>query len=171
MAMLPLEGTRILALTQLGAGPYAMTVLGDLGAEIIKIEDPTLGGDEARNVPPYAADGDSPYFQSLNRNARSLTLNLRTAEGKDLFHRLVRVADAVYANARGDLPAKLGLDYASLQAVNPRIVCCSLSGFGKTGPRAADPGYDFLMQALAGFMSMSGDPGTPPTATARTSSR
>ena len=163
MPTLPLEGTRILALTQLGAGPYAMTVLGDLGAEIIKIEDPTLGGDEARNVPPYAADGDSPYFQSLNRNARSLTLNLRTAEGRDLLHRLVRVADAVYANARGDLPAKLGLDYASLQAVNPRIVCCSLSGFGKTGPRAADPGYDFLMQALAGFMSMSGDPGAPPT--------
>lgn len=154
---------RILALTQLGAGPYAMTLLGDLGAEIIKIEDPTIGGDEARTVPPFAADGDSPYFQSLNRNAKSLTLNLRTAQGVEVFHRLVRVCDAVYANARGDLPAKLGLDYASLKGVNPRIVCCSLSGFGKTGPRAADPGYDFLMQALAGFMSVSGDPGSPPT--------
>ena len=154
---------RILALTQLGAGPYAMTLLGDLGAEIIKIEDPTIGGDEARTVPPFAADGDSPYFQSLNRNAKSLTLNLRTAQGVEVFHRLVRVSDAVYANARGDLPAKLGLDYASLKGVNPRIVCCSLSGFGKTGPRAADPGYDFLMQALAGFMSVSGDPGSPPT--------
>ena len=163
MAALPLEGMRILALTQLGAGPYAMTLLGDLGAEIIKIEDPTIGGDEARTVPPFAADGDSPYFQSLNRNAKSLTLNLRTAQGVEVFHRLVRVSDAVYANARGDLPAKLGLDYASLKGVNPRIVCCSLSGFGKTGPRAADPGYDFLMQALAGFMSVSGDPGSPPT--------
>ena len=163
MAALPLEGVRILALTQLGAGPYAMTLLGDLGAEIIKIEDPTIGGDEARTVPPYAEDGDSPYFQSLNRNAKSLTLNLRAARGVEVFHRLVRVSDAVYANARGDLPAKLGLDYASLKAVNPRIVCCSLSGFGKTGPRAADPGYDFLMQALAGFMSVSGDPGSPPT--------
>lgn len=163
MGSLPLADTRILALTQLGAGPYAMTMLGDLGAEIIKIEDPTIGGDEARTVPPYAADGDSPYFQSLNRNAKSLTLNLRTAQGRDVFHRLVRVADAVYANPRGDLPAKLGLDYASLKAVNPRIVCCALSGFGKTGPRAADPGYDFLMQALAGFMSVSGDPGAPPT--------
>jgi len=163
MAALPLEGVRILALTQLGAGPYAMTLLGDLGAEIIKIEDPTIGGDEARTVPPYAEDGDSPYFQSLNRNAKSLTLNLRTARGVEVFHRLVRVSDAVYANARGDLPAKLGLDYAGLKAVNPRIVCCSLSGFGKTGPRAADPGYDFLMQALAGFMSVSGDPGSPPT--------
>jgi crotonobetainyl-CoA:carnitine CoA-transferase CaiB-like acyl-CoA transferase len=163
MAALPLEGVRILGLTQLGAGPYAMTLLGDLGAEIIKIEDPTIGGDEARTVPPFAADGDSPYFQSLNRNAKSLTLNLRTAQGVEVFHRLVRVSDAVYANARGDLPAKLGLDYASLKDVNPRIVCCSLSGFGKTGPRAADPGYDFLMQALAGFMSVSGDPGSPPT--------
>lgn len=140
-----------------------MTLLGDLGAEIIKIEDPTIGGDEARTVPPYASKGDSPYFQSLNRNAKSLTLNLRTAQGVDVFHRLVRVSDAVYANARGDLPGKLGLDYGSLKEVNPRIVCCSLSGFGKTGPRAADPGYDFLMQALAGFMSVSGDPGTPPT--------
>jgi crotonobetainyl-CoA:carnitine CoA-transferase CaiB-like acyl-CoA transferase len=163
MAALPLEGVRILAFTQLGAGPYAMTLLGDLGAEIVKIEDPTIGGDEARTVPPYAEDGDSPYFQSLNRNAKSLTLNLRTARGVEVFHHLVRVSDAVYANARGDLPAKLGLDYASLKAVNPRIVCCSLSGFGKTGPRAADPGYDFLMQALAGFMSVSGDPGSPPT--------
>jgi len=163
MSSLPLEGVRILALTQLGAGPYAMTVLADLGAEVIKIEDPTVGGDEARNVPPFAADGDSPYFQSLNRNAKSLTLNLRTAEGRDVFHRLVRVSEAVYANPRGDLPEKLGFDYDSLKTVNPRIVCCSLSGFGKTGPRATDPGYDFLIQALAGFMSMTGEPGSPPT--------
>jgi crotonobetainyl-CoA:carnitine CoA-transferase CaiB-like acyl-CoA transferase len=163
MSTLPLDGVRILAFTQLGAGPYAMMLLGDLGAEIIKVEDPTIGGDEARGVPPYAAAGDSPYFQSMNRNARSLTLNLRVAEGRNLLHRLVAVCDAVYANARGDLPAKLGLDYASLHAVNPRIVCCSLSGFGKTGPRAADPGYDFLIQALAGFMALSGEPGAPPT--------
>jgi crotonobetainyl-CoA:carnitine CoA-transferase CaiB-like acyl-CoA transferase len=162
MSGLPLRGMRILAFTQLGAGPYAMMLLGDLGAEVIKVEDPTIGGDEARRVPPYAGEGDSPYFQSLNRNAKSLTLNLRTPEGRQLFHRLVRVADAVYTNPRGDLPARLGLDYASLQHVNPRIVCCSLSGFGKTGPRAADPGYDFLVQALAGFMSLTGEPGGPP---------
>src|ERR1019366_774259 len=108
MTPLPLAGIRILAFTQLGAGPYAMTVLGDLGAEIIKIEDPTIGGDEARSVPPFTDVADSPYFQSLNRNAKSLTLNLRTAQGQDVFHRLVRIADAVYANPRGDLPAKLG---------------------------------------------------------------
>jgi crotonobetainyl-CoA:carnitine CoA-transferase CaiB-like acyl-CoA transferase len=163
MADLPLTGIRILAFTQLGAGPYAMTMLGDLGAEIIKIEDPTSGGDEARTVPPYAIDGDSPYYQSFNRNTKSLTLNLRTPEGKDVFHRLVRVCDAVYSNPRGDLPAKLGFDYASLHSVNPRIVCCALSGFGRTGPRATDPGYDFLIQALAGFMSVTGEPDGAPT--------
>src|SRR5512147_898562 len=107
----PLEGLRILALTQLGAGPYAMTLLADLGAEVIKVEDPTTGGDEARNVPPRAEGGDSLYFQSLNRNAKSLTLNLRSDEGLALFHRLVAKVDAVYANTRGDLPRKLGLTY------------------------------------------------------------
>jgi succinate---hydroxymethylglutarate CoA-transferase len=163
MSSLPLDGIRILAFTQLGAGPYAMMVLGDLGAEIVKIEDPTIGGDEARTVPPYAGQGDSPYFQSMNRNAKSFTLNLRVPQGREVFHRLVRHADAVYSNPRGDLPAKLGLDYVSLKAVNPRIVCCALSGFGKTGPRAAEPGYDFLIQALAGFMSLTGEPSAPPT--------
>ncbi|MBI4514680.1 MAG: CoA transferase [Deltaproteobacteria bacterium] len=162
MSQLPLAGLRILAFTQLGAGPYAMTVLADLGAEIIKVEDPTSGGDEARTVPPHAEGGDGLYFQSLNRNARSLTLNLRTAAGRALLHRLVQVCDAVYSNPRGDLPAKLGLDYDSLKQVNPKIVCCALSGFGKTGPMRADPGYDYLLQAMAGFMSLTGDPGTAP---------
>ncbi len=159
---LPLTGVRILAFTQLGAGPYAMTVLGDLGAEIVKIEDPTVGGDEARTVPPGAEGGDSIYYQSFNRNARSLTLNLRVPAGQRLLQRLVTVADAVYANTRGDLPAKLGFDYASLKVHNPRIVCCVLSGFGKTGPHASDPAYDYLLQGRAGFMSVTGEPGTPP---------
>src|SRR5215470_17648158 len=159
---LPLNGVRILALTQLGAGPYAMTVLGDLGAEILKIEDPSVDGDEARRVPPGAEGGDSIYYQSFNRNARSLTLNLRTPAGQSLLHRLVTIADAVYANTRGDLPAKLGFDYASLKAYNPKIVCCVLSGFGKTGPHAGDPAYDYLLQGRAGFMSVTGEPGTPP---------
>ena len=162
MSALPLQGVRILAFTQLGAGPYAMTLLADLGAEVIKVEDPTIGGDEARNVPPDAEGGDGLYFQSLNRNAKSLTLNLRTPEGRDLLHRLVEVCDAVYSNPRGDLPHKLGLDYASLKRVNPKIVCCALSGFGKTGPMRADPGYDYLIQAMAGFMSLTGDPDAPP---------
>lgn len=162
MNSLPLAGVRILALTQLGSGPYAMTLLGDLGAEIIKIENPLVGGDEARTVPPYAADGDSPYFQSLNRNAKSCTIDLTNPHGRAVFHRLVAVADAVYSNPRGDLPVKLGLTYDQLRHVNPRIVCCALSGYGRNGPRAADPGYDFLIQGLAGFMSLTGEPDAPP---------
>lgn len=160
---LPLAGTRILAFTQLGAGPYGMTLLGDLGAEIIKVEDPTTSGDEARNVPPFAQAGDSLYFQALNRNARSITLNLRLPEGVALLHRLVAHSDAVYSNPRGDLPAKLGLDYASLKHANPRIVCCSLTGYGRDGPRHAEPAYDYLLQAMAGFMGLTGDPDAPPT--------
>jgi len=161
-AALPLDGVRILALTQLGAGPYGMQVLGDLGAEIIKIEDPTSGGDEARNVPPEPIGGDSLYYQSFNRNTRSLTLNLRTTGGRALLRRLAAHADALYANPRGDLPVKLGLDYASLKAANPRIVCCTLTGFGRSGPRAADPAYDYLIQGLAGFMHVTGEPQGPP---------
>lgn len=160
---LPLTGVRILAVTQLGAGPYGMTVLADLGAEIIKIEDPSIGGDEARNVPPHAANGDSLYFQAFNRNAQSLTLNLRSDAGRDLLRRLVARSDALYANCRGDLPAKLRLTYADLKDVNPRLVCCTLSGFGKTGPRAAEPAYDYLLQGLAGYMSITGEPNGPPT--------
>jgi len=162
MTPLPLTGVRILALTQLGAGPYGMQVLGELGAEIIKIEDPTIGGDEARSVPPEPIGGDSLYYQSFNRNTRSLTLNLRTAGGREVFRRLAAHADAVYANPRGDLPGKLGLDYASLKAVNPRLVCCTLTGFGRSGPRAADPAYDYLIQGLAGFMHVTGEPDGPP---------
>src|SRR5207302_1242354 len=139
--------------------------LSDLGAEVVKVEDPTTGGDEARAVPPFNDPGarDGLYYQSLNRGARSITLNLRTPEGRDLLHRLVGRADAVYNNMRGDLPGKLGLDYAALKTANPRVVCCSLSGFGRTGPRAADPRYYYLLQAYAGFMSVTGEPDAPPT--------
>src|SRR2546429_3539813 len=161
----PLAGVRVLAFTQLGAGPFAMTLLADLGADIVKVEDPSSGGDEARRVPPFndPAAADGLYFQALNRGARSLTLNLRAPEGREVIHRLVARADAVYTNLRGDLPAKLGLDYAALRGVNPRVVCCTLSGFGRTGPRAGEPGYDFILQAYAGFMSVTGEPDGPPT--------
>lgn len=154
---LPLEGTRIIAASQLGAGPYALSLLSDLGAEVIKLEPPGLG-DEARNVPPFAGGGDSLYFQSLNRGARGLTLNLRDPAGREVMRRLARSCDAVYNNLRGGEPARLGLTYGALGDANPRLVCCSLSGFGQTGPRAGEPGYDFLLQAYAGFMSLTGDP-------------
>ena len=160
----PLSGIRILAFTQLGAGPYGMMLLGDLGAEIVKVEDPVAGGDEARSVPPHAdpAAHDGLYYQSLNRNTQSVTLNLRAPAARDVLRRLVARADAVYNNMRGDLPAKLGLDYVALRGANPRVVCCALTGFGRTGPRSADPAYDYLLQAQAGFMSVTGEPDGPP---------
>jgi len=117
MSRPPLEGVRILAVSQFGAGPFGTQVLADLGAEIIKIEDPGVGGDSARYVPPFEGDADSPYFQSFNRGKRSLTLNLRHPDGQAVLHDLVKVSDAVFNNARGDLPGKLGLTYETLKAV------------------------------------------------------
>jgi crotonobetainyl-CoA:carnitine CoA-transferase CaiB-like acyl-CoA transferase len=159
---LPLEGVRVLAISQYGAGPWTTMHLADLGAEIIKIEDPLTGGDVARYVPPYHGDRDSIYFQSFNRNKKSITLNLRSETGKELFHDLVRTSDAVFNNLRGDVPAKLGIDYAGLQAINPKIVCCSLSAFGRDNSRSTEPGYDYIMQAYAGWMSITGEPDGPP---------
>ncbi len=163
-ASLPLDGLRILAATQLGAGPFGMMFLSDLGAEVIKIEPPG-SGDEARRVPPFAdaAANDGLYYQAFNRGTRSLTLNLRHPDGQALLRRLVGGADAVYNNLRGDLPGALGLDYAALRGANPRVVCCALTGFGRTGPRRAEPAYDYLLQAYAGFMSLTGEPDAPPT--------
>jgi crotonobetainyl-CoA:carnitine CoA-transferase CaiB-like acyl-CoA transferase len=162
---LPLSGLRILAPTQLGAGPFGLTFLADLGADVVKVENPETRGDEARAVPPFAdtAAHDGLYFQALNRGARSVTLNLRHPEGRALLRRLVARYDAVFNNLRGDLTEALGLDYASLRDANPRVVCCSLSGFGRTGPRRDEPAYDYLLQAYAGFMSVTGEPDAPPT--------
>lgn len=160
---LPLEGVRILAISQFGAGPFATLNLADLGAEVIKIEDPSTGGEVSRFVPPYQEAGDSLYFQSWNRNKKSITLNLRKPEGVQVFHDLVRASDVVFNNLRGDQPAKLGLTYGVLEQINPKIVCCSLNGFGSRGPRAKEPGYDYLMQAYAGYMSITGDPSGPPS--------
>jgi crotonobetainyl-CoA:carnitine CoA-transferase CaiB-like acyl-CoA transferase len=161
---LPLTGVRVLAISQFGAGPFATLNLSDLGAEVLKIEDPNTGGDVSRYVPPYAAEGDSLYFQSWNRNKRSVALDLRSPAGRAVFHDLVSVSDVVFNNLRGDQPAKLGLTYACLSHRNPKIVCCSLNGFGSQGTRAQDPGYDYLMQARTGYMSITGDPSGPPVA-------
>lgn len=159
----PLHGIRILAISQFGAGPFGTMMLADLGADVIKIEDPRSGGDVARYVPPGAADGDSLYFQSFNRGKRSVLLDLRSDQGKQVFERLVAKCDAVFNNLRGDLPDRLGLTYEALKHLNPAIVTCSLSGFGRTGPRAAEPGYDALVQAYSGYMALTGGPDEPPT--------
>ena len=162
MSELPLKGVRILAVEQYGAGPYGSMHLADLGAEVIKIESPP-GGDVSRSTGPYfLGEGDSQFFQTFNLNKHSLRLNLKSAEGREVFEKLVGTADAVLNNLRGDQPAKLGLDYATLSKVNPKIVCAHLSAYGRDNERAAWPGYDYLMQAEAGFMSLTGEPGQPP---------
>lgn len=158
----PLDGLRILAVSQFGAGPFGTQMLADLGADIIKIEDPGVGGDSARYVPPFQGEADSPYFQSFNRGKRSVSLNLRHPDGQAVLHDLVRVSDAVFNNARGDLPDKLGLTYDALKEINPRVVCCSLTGYGRTGPRAAEPAFDYLIQGYAGYMAVTGEPDGPP---------
>jgi crotonobetainyl-CoA:carnitine CoA-transferase CaiB-like acyl-CoA transferase len=134
-----LHGLRILAVSQFGAGPFGTQMLADLGAEIIKIEDPGVGGDVAREVGPYASEHDSLYFQAFNRGKKSITLDLKHPEGRAVLRDLARISHAVYNNLRGDLPQTLGVTYAALRDVNPALVCCSLSGFGQTGPRAAGP--------------------------------
>jgi len=162
MARPPLDGVRVLAVSQFGAGPFGTQMLADLGADIIKVEDPGVGGDSARYVPPFQGEADSPYFQSFNRGKRSVALNLRHPDGQAVFRDLVRVSDAVFNNARGDLPDKLGLTYDALRDANPRIVCCSLTGYGRTGPRAGEPAFDYLVQGYAGYMSVTGEPDGPP---------
>jgi crotonobetainyl-CoA:carnitine CoA-transferase CaiB-like acyl-CoA transferase len=161
--MKPLEGIRILTFEQFGAGPYASMLLADLGAEVIKVENPA-GGDAARHVGPHMlANGDSQYFQTWNMNKKSVALDLKTAEGRAGFERLVANADAVMNNLRGDQPEKLGLDYAGLRHINPKIVCLHISAYGRDNERKGWPGYDFLMQAEAGIMGVTGEPDGPPT--------
>lgn len=163
--MRPLQDVRILAVEQYGAGPFGSLHLAHLGAEVIKIEDASAGGDVGRYVPPFAEEQDSLFFESFNRDKRSICLDLRNPSGRAVFEDLVRHADAVYSNLRGDVPAKLRIRYDDLKHLNPRIVCCSLSGFGMTGPRAEEPGYDYVLQGYAGWMSLTGDPNGPPEKT------
>ena len=159
----PLADLTIVAVEQFGAGPFGTMQLADLGAEVIKIEDPSVGGDVSRYVPPFQDGTDSLFFESFNRNKRSLTLDLRHPQARAVLEDLVRVSDAVVSNLRGDQPEKLRIRYDDLAHLNPRIVCVSLSGFGMTGPRAREGGYDYMMQGLAGWQSLTGEPGGPPT--------
>jgi crotonobetainyl-CoA:carnitine CoA-transferase CaiB-like acyl-CoA transferase len=160
---LPLDGVTVLAVEQYGAGPFGSMLLADMGAEVIKIENPAEGGDVGRSVGPYYfGPGDSHFHHAFNRNKRSLALNLKHPEGMALLRQLVGHADAVLDNLRGDQPDKLGLTYDALKECNPRIVCAHLSAYGRQGSRKSWPGYDYLMQAEAGYLSLTGEPDGPP---------
>ncbi len=163
--MRPLEDVRIIAVEQYGAGPFGSVHLADLGAEVIKIENPAVGGDVARYLAPYREGEDSLFFQTFNRNKRSLSLDMRNPEGRSVFLDLVERSDAVYSNLRGDVPERIGLRYEHLKDVNPAVVCCSLSGYGMTGPLRDKPAYDYLLQGMAGWMDVTGEPGGPPVKT------
>ncbi len=160
---LPLAGFRVLSAEQYGAGPYGTMFLAQMGADVIKIEPPKAG-DTARAVGPhYLRQGESLYFQSFNLNKRSLTLDLNSADGQEILHRLVKTSDAVVNNLRGDLPDRIGLTYEKLSQFNPAVVCAHLSAYGRDNERARWPGYDYLMQAEAGWLALTGEPDAPPT--------
>ena len=158
----PLEGIRVLTLEQFGAGPYGTMFLAELGAEVIKTEAPD--GDPSRQVGPYKlGPDDSEYFQAWNLGKKSVTVDMKSAEGRRQFETLVKTADCVVNNLRGTQPAKLGIDYASLKELKPAIVCLHISAYGRANARSDWPGYDFLMQAEAGLMELTGEPEGPPT--------
>ena len=160
--MRPLEDVRVVAVEQYAAGPFGSLFLADQGAEVIKIEDPGTRGDVGRYVIPYQVGADSLYFETFNRNKKSLALDLSSAAGREVLHGLVAKSDAIYSNLRGDVPERIGLTYEQLAPVNRRIVCCSLTGFGMNGPLQSEPAYDYILQGLAGWMSLTGEPDGPP---------
>ena len=158
----PLAGIQVVDLTRALAGPYCTLVLGDLGAEVVKIEQPS-GGDETRHWgPPFIAD-QSAYFMSINRNKRSLALDLKSPDGLEVLKRLTARADVLVENFRPGAMQRLGLAYEQARALNPRLIYCSISGFGQSGPRARQPAYDQIMQGLSGAMSLTGPLEGPPT--------
>ncbi|AYO31405.1 CoA transferase [Biomaibacter acetigenes] len=159
--MKPLEGIKVLDLSRVLAGPFATMVLGDLGAEIIKIEIPDVG-DDSRSFGPFIKD-ESAYFMSINRNKKSMTLNLKKPEGVDILKKLVRKADVIVENYRPGTMEKLGIGYNVLKEINPKIIYAACSGFGHTGPYSQRPAYDVIVQGMGGIMSITGQPGGPPT--------
>ncbi|MGH8704476.1 MAG: CaiB/BaiF CoA transferase family protein, partial [Burkholderiales bacterium] len=162
--MKPLQGVRVLAVEHFGAAPYGTMFLAGLGAEVIKIENRAAGGDPGRSTGPHLLGrGDSQYFQSWNLGKRSIALDLRSGADRRAFRKLVPGAQAVVNNLRGDRAAKLGLDYRGLARINPAIVCLHISAYGRDNERASWPGYDYLMQAEAGLMSLTGEPGGAPS--------
>lgn len=158
---LPLEGIKVLDLSRILTGPYCTMMLADMGAEVIKVEAPGTGDDTRQWGPPFI-NGESAYFLSINRNKKSITVNLKSVHGKEILHRLVKQSDVLVENFRPGTMEKLGIGYDKLREINPRIVYCSISGFGQDGPARDKPGYDVLAQAMGGLMSCTGEPGGPP---------
>ena len=163
----PLEGLRVLELARILAGPWACQLLADLGAEVIKVERPGTGDDTRGWGPPFVtgADGENlsaAYFHSTNRGKRSITLDFEDEEGRAAIRALAERSDVIVENFKAGGLKKYGLDYASLKEVNPRLIYCSITGFGQTGPYAARAGYDFLIQGMGGLMSITGAPGGEP---------
>jgi crotonobetainyl-CoA:carnitine CoA-transferase CaiB-like acyl-CoA transferase len=156
----PLQGIRIIDLSMMLAGPSGSMLMGDLGAEILKIEP--LDGDETREAPPYYYGENSAYFWSINRNKKSVVINLKSAEGRQVFYDLVAKSDVVYDNYRPGVLERLKIDYENLKRYNPQIICCSISTFGYIGPYRDRPGYDLIVQAMSGGMSITGEPGGSP---------
>jgi len=161
---LPLTGVRIVDMTQALAGPFGTKFLGDLGAEVIKIEVPGTG-DMTRKFAGPSVKGESGYFIGINRNKKSITLNLRTEKAKEIFIQLVKKSDVVCENFRPGTTKKMGLDYDILKQINPRIIYCAVSGFGATGPYKERPAFDYIIQAMGGVMSVVGEPGRAPVHT------
>ena len=156
----PLEDIKVVDLSRVLAGPYCTMLLGDLGADIIKIEPP--GGDESRKYGPPFIGGESYYFMSLNRNKKSIVLDLKSRDGVEVLERLVKKADVVVENFRPGVTKKLGIDYLMLKKLNSSLIYCSITGFGQTGPYAQRPGYDIVAYAMGGMMSITGEPDQPP---------
>jgi crotonobetainyl-CoA:carnitine CoA-transferase CaiB-like acyl-CoA transferase len=157
----PLAGLTVLDLTRVLSGPYCAMLLGDMGARVIKIEQPGRGDDTRAWGPPFI-NGESTYFFSINRNKESVTLDFKTPDGRRILDQLIARADIVVENFRPGTLRRLGLDYESIRGRHPRLIYCSISGFGQTGPRSAQPGYDAVVQAEGGLMSVTGDAGGPP---------
>lgn len=157
----PLADIVVLDLSRALAGPFCTLMLGDMGADIVKIEVPRTG-DEARQWGPPFLEEESAYFLSVNRNKRSITLNLKESKGKEIFTGLARKADVVIENFRPGTMKKLGVDYPVLKDINPGLIYCSITGFGPSGPEANRPGYDLIAQGMGGFMSFTGEPNGPP---------
>ena len=156
-----LNSVRILDLSQYMAGPYGTLLLADLGAEVIKFENPK-GGELSRTVRQYNHEGESAYYMSFNRNKKSVTMNFKNEKAREIFYELVKTSDVVFDNFRSGILEKFKLDYESLKKVNPKIICCSVTGFGLDSPYKDRPALDLLMQGLGGVMSFTGEPGRPP---------